>query len=98
MLFRSKSYHQAIEQFANIPIYSDFYDNSQIHMGIILKKEGKIDEAIKIIKKAIMNKKESLVFYVFLSSLYEENKIFESSEEVLKQGLNISPRNAERLR
>jgi tetratricopeptide (TPR) repeat protein len=87
-----KSYHQAFEEFSRIPPDTEFYINAQMHLGMILKSEGKIDAAVAVINKAILNSKGSPGLYIFLSSLYEENKNIESAEETLKQGLRIAPK------
>jgi tetratricopeptide (TPR) repeat protein len=86
-----KSHSQAIEEFKKIPVHSEFYENAQIQIAMILKKEGKIDEAIALLQNAIKNNKKMPGLYVYLSSLHEENKKLSSAEEILKEGLLISP-------
>jgi tetratricopeptide (TPR) repeat protein len=62
---------------------------------MILKKERKADEAIALIEKVLMNKKDAPGLYIFLSSLYEDGKKYEKTEETLKQGLLIAPKNVD---
>ena len=76
----------AMEEYQNISISSELYANSQIRAGMILKKEGKISEAINLIKEAIKKKNDQVPFYLFLSSLYEEAKDIVAAENILRRG------------
>ena len=69
-----KAYEPALEEFKKITADSDLYGSALIRIGVILKGEGKIDEAIAVIREAINNKKEWPELYFFLSFLYEEEK------------------------
>ena len=71
-LEEKKAHTQAIDQIKMIPMDSELYGNSQIGIGVILKKEGKIDEATAVLTRAIQNNKKKPELYVYLSSLYEE--------------------------
>jgi tetratricopeptide (TPR) repeat protein len=86
-----KMHGKAIEGFKMIPLDSELYGNAQINMGIILKREGKIAEAIGSMKRAIRNNRDMPGLYVYLSSLYEEDKKLSSAEEILKEGLSALP-------
>jgi len=90
-----KSYTQAIDQFNMIPVESELYGNAQMNIGVILKREGKIDEAIAVMTRAIKNNNKMPGPYVFLSSLYEEKKKLSSAEDILKEGLLLSPQSTD---
>ena len=82
----------AMEEFRNISISSELYANSQIRAGIILKKEGKISEAINLIKEVIKKKNDQVPLYLFLSSLYEDSKDSVAAENILNEGVKIAPK------
>jgi tetratricopeptide (TPR) repeat protein len=82
----------AMEEFKNISISSELYANSQIRVGMILKKEGKISEAINLIKEVIKKKNDQVPLYLFLSSLYEDAKDSVAAENILREGVKIAPR------
>ncbi len=86
-----KMHGKAIEEFKMIPMDSELYGNAQINIGIILKREGKIAQAIEAMEKAIHINRDMPGLYVYLSSLYEEDKKLSSAERILKEGLFALP-------
>ncbi|MGB4547724.1 MAG: tetratricopeptide repeat protein, partial [Syntrophales bacterium] len=78
-----------------IPVNSDLYANAQIQIGVILKKQNRLPEAIDFTKKAMTIKKGDPALYGFLSSLYEESKDLKTAEQTLLEGLALSPRSAD---
>jgi tetratricopeptide (TPR) repeat protein len=82
----------AIEEYQNISISSELYANSQIRAGMILKKDGKIAGAIKLIKESITKKPDQVHLYLFLASLYEDAKDIIAAENILSEGIKIVPR------
>ena len=65
-------------------------------MSIILKKQGKQQEALAIASGAVKSKKDAGL-YAFLSSLQEESKNTAGAEATLKEGLRIFPKNEDLL-
>ncbi|MGZ3579862.1 MAG: tetratricopeptide repeat protein, partial [Syntrophales bacterium] len=86
-----KMHGKAIEGFKMIPPDSELYGNAQINMGIILKREGRVAEAIELMERAIRNNRDMPELYIYLSSLYEEDKKLSSAEGILKEGLVVLP-------
>jgi tetratricopeptide (TPR) repeat protein len=82
----------ASEEYQNISISSELYANAQIRAGIIMKKEGRISEAINLIKEVIKKKKDHVPLYLFLSSLYEDAKDSVAAENILIEGIKMFPR------
>jgi tetratricopeptide (TPR) repeat protein len=83
--------------FARITPDSDFYVNARTHAAMILKKEGKPDEAMKTVREAIAVKTDAPRLYVFLSSLYDEKKDYAHAEKALRGGLDVLPKSLELL-
>ena len=90
-----KVHNQAIEEFKIIPVDSELYGNAQIQIGMILKKGGKIDEAIAVMKRAINSNRQISGLYAYLATLHEENKKLLPAEETLKEGLLVLPQSVE---
>ena len=88
---------QALEMFRLIPTDSEFFVNARIHAAAILKKEGNIDGAIKILQETLAQKRDAPGLYVFLASLYDEKKDLPRAEKVLQEGLSILPKSTEVL-
>ena len=86
-----KMHGKAIEGFKMIPPDSELYGNAQINIGLILKKDGRIAEAIEVMEKAVRTNRDMPGLYVYLSSLYEEDKKLSSAEGILKEGLSALP-------
>jgi len=81
----------ALDAFKMIPPDSELYGNAQINIGLILKKEGKIAEAIEVMEKAVRTNRDMPGLYVYLSSLYEDDKKLSSAERILREGLLALP-------
>jgi len=81
----------ALQEFESIPANSDLYVNSRIHMGFILKEDGRIEEAIEVLEKAIDKKETADELFGFLAALYEENNQLDRAEEILTKGLSVVP-------
>ena len=88
-----KMYDLSTASFNKITADSDLYASARINMGMILKQENRIEEAMGIIKEGILRKKDTPGFYLFLSSLQEGNKDLAAAEGTLKEGLLASPEN-----
>jgi tetratricopeptide (TPR) repeat protein len=90
--YEEKKIHaKALEEFKMIPLGSELYGNAQINIGIILKREGKVAQAIEVMERAVRNNRDMPGLYVYLSSLYEEDKKLSSAEKILREGLLALP-------
>lgn len=76
------------------PIF-ELYANAQIHAAMILKKQGRLADAIGIMTRAILMKNDQPVLYLYLSSLYEDKKDLATAEKMVREGLGRFPRNAD---
>jgi tetratricopeptide (TPR) repeat protein len=88
---KMKRHGSALQEFEGIPADSDLYVNSRIHMGFILKEDGRIEEAIEMLKNAIDKKGTADELFGFLAALYEENDQLDRAEDILKKGLSVFP-------
>jgi tetratricopeptide (TPR) repeat protein len=92
-----KRYGDALAEFGKIPDGSDLFVDARIHMAGLLKKEGKPDQSIKVLREALEKKKGDVGLSSFLASLYQDEKKFAEAESVLKEGLLFAPRSEELL-
>lgn len=91
-----KDFEQTLQHLGAIPIASDLYGNARMRIAVILKKQGKPQEALAVAGQAVKNKKEAAL-YAFLSSLQEEGKDVAGAERTLKEGLRDFPKSEELL-
>jgi len=73
----------------------ELYANAQVHAAMILKKEGKLDDAIGAITRSIQKKADQPLQYLYLSSLHEEKKDLAAAEKTVVEGIERFPRNAD---
>jgi len=85
----------AVAEYQRIPASFELYANAQIHAAMIFKKDGKIPEAIVVIKEAVKKKGDQTLLYLYLSSLYEENKEMAAAENILREGIKILPKSVD---
>ena len=94
-LEESKQHDRAIEEYRRIPHESDLYVNAQIHLGMILKKTGRTQEAISGMQAALALKQKAADLYLFLSNLQDDDKNIAAAEETLRRGLAVLPKTIE---
>ena len=73
----------------------ELYANAQVHAAMILKKEGKLDDAIGLITRSMQKKADQAMLYFYLSSLYEEKKDMATAEKTVVEGIRRFPRNTD---
>lgn len=88
-------WHTAQAEYQKISPEFELYANAQIHAAMIFKKEGRLADAILVITQAIEKKNDQAIFYLYLSSLYEEQKDFATAEKTALEGIGRFPRNAD---
>ena len=62
---------------------------------MICKKEGRIEDAIAVMTRAIEKKNDQAALYLYLSSLYEEKKDVTAAEKTIQEGIGRIPRNTD---
>jgi tetratricopeptide (TPR) repeat protein len=86
---------QAMVSFEKITADSELYASARINIGMILKQENRREEAVQTIREAILRKKDTPGFYLFLSSLQEGNGDLPAAKKTLEEGLLVSPENVD---
>lgn len=73
----------------------ELYANAQIRAAMILKKEGRLDDAISVMRQAMGKNNNQAVLYLYLSSLYEDKKDMAGAEKTVREGIERFPRNTD---
>jgi len=89
--------HAALAEYQKISPTFELFPNAQIHAAMILRKEGRLPDAISIISLAISKKNDQAVLYLYLSSLYEDKKDMAAAEKTIREGIGHFPRNTDLL-
>src|SRR4030067_2780349 len=63
---------RAVEEFKKIPAEGDVFVDARIHLAFIYQKQGRIDDAAKVIKEAIDIKGADTEIYKLFASVYKE--------------------------
>lgn len=77
---------KAIDQFAQVPSISQFYQDSVIHAAYLLKEDKNISEAKKLVEKALTDRKDIPQFYALYASLSDNLESVEKAIATLKAG------------
>lgn len=87
----------ALIEYQKISPAFELYANAQIHAAMILKKEGRLADAIAATSRAIQKKNDQAVLYLYLASLYEDQKDLTAAEKTVREGLGRLPRSTDLL-
>lgn len=85
----------ALVHYQKISPSFDLYANAQIHAAMLLKKSKRLDEAISVMVRAMEKKSDEALLYLYLSSLYEDQKDMARAEATVLEGLQHFPRNTD---
>jgi len=95
--FNLDQYPQAIDAFKAVAKDSTFYLNAVIHRGIIAYQQDALEQAIEVMAGALdsvdaAGKREIIPY---LSSFYEEKGAFAAAEALIREGLEIAPKDTD---
>lgn len=90
-----EDHEKALEHFGQIPEDSEFYANAMIHAAYIFETQGKYDEAVDILEKALAVDKEKIDLYLMLASVFESKKDYDKALEVIDRGLELDEKSEE---
>ena len=86
---------KARDEYQKISPGFELFANARIHAAMILKKEGRLTEAIGVMTQSILLKDDQAVSYLYLSSLYEDAKNLAAAEKTVMEGVRRFPQNAD---
>src|SRR5512135_1351317 len=78
---------QALSEFKKIPPESDLFADSRRNIFLILKKQNKTGEGIKILEESVQAKPNDEDLYLLLAEVYEKEDHSEKALATLKKGL-----------
>ncbi|HPC85017.1 MAG TPA: tetratricopeptide repeat protein [Smithellaceae bacterium] len=86
---------KALVEYQKISPKFELYANAQIQAAKLMKMEGDSTGAVGVIRRAIGQRKDQAVLYLYLSSLYEENKDMAAAERTVREGIGLFPRDTD---
>jgi tetratricopeptide (TPR) repeat protein len=92
-----EDFNEAYKNLTLLGPESNYFVHARIRMAYILQRQGKSDEAIKLLRETIDLKKGQPRLYLMLSTLYEGREQYHDAMGVLKEGLTNDTRNTSLL-
>jgi len=92
-----KQSDKAIAEFKKVTKDSSFFRESMLHVGFILKEQGKLKEGQKFAEKMISQSPEVSEFYDMAASFYEAQKDYKKAMAAVGQGLKRYPQDEKLL-
>ncbi|MBL7685095.1 MAG: tetratricopeptide repeat protein [Deltaproteobacteria bacterium] len=84
---------QALELFLKIPPQSHFYKDAILRSAVIYQNQSKPEDAIRLVEKALEEKKDNPEFYDVLSSLYISQHRLDDAFKTLNDAIDRFPKN-----
>jgi len=91
--YETNELKKAAQHFIKVLPDSTYRSNALIQTSFILKEQGKIYQAIKILQKAALEKPDNTEIFFYLGSFYEEIEEFCKAAEILNKGIKLEPEN-----
>lgn len=94
-LYHKGDHDASFQNYLRISPSFELYANAQIHAAMILKKLGRLDEAVSVLVQALEKKNDQAELYLYLSSLYEDGKDLAAAEKTIVTGIERVPGNTD---
>jgi len=92
-----KQYDNAITHFKKLSKESTFYKEAMLHVGFILKEQGKMREGITFSKNLVESSPEIVEFYDMHASFFEFEKDYKKALAIIAEGLKRFPKDEKLL-
>lgn len=89
---QNKNFSQAITYFKKVSEKSEYYRDARIRMAYAYGEINKLDEALKVTKEALSNKKDEPDLYELLGTLYAKQDEDEKALKSFDRGLKRFPK------
>ena len=89
------AFDQAVSEFKKIPPESTLFADSRRNIALILRKQNKTGEAIRILEESIQAKPNDGDLYMILAAVYEKENHLEKALSSLKKGLETNQNNVD---
>lgn len=94
-LERREDWREALEVFRKIPTESELYGDALSHVGYLLYRLGRTDEAISLLEERLGETVGRPELYIYLNSLYLARDQYEAALSILNKGSAAYPEDAE---
>jgi Flp pilus assembly protein TadD len=82
---------KAFDEFKTVSQDSELYPSAITHMALILKDDGRVKEAIELIREAVAGKRGEADLYGLLASLYDTDNQIDLAENTLIEAIKVFP-------
>ncbi len=97
VLEEMKQYDKAIAEFKKVTKDSSFYRESMLHVGFVLKEQGKLKDGQKFAEKLVSQAPDVAEFYDMEASFYESQKDYKKAMTVIGQAIKKFPKDEKLL-
>src|SRR4030067_906646 len=87
------SLDQALSEFQRIPVSSDLFADSRRSILLILRKQARMEEAVRILEESIRLKPGDGDLYIILAAHHEKENQLEKALIILKKGVELNKEN-----
>ncbi len=78
---------EAIRAFSKVPVASELYQDSRLHMAYLFHRIGQTEAGVAVLQDAARRQDPSLELYRYLAALYEEQGVLEAAASTLREAL-----------
>lgn len=90
-LIASEDFDRALEEFRQIPAESQFFIDSQTHLGFLYQRLGNVKEAIRVTELAVEGKAPGADMKLALASLYARDQRADDAIRVVREVIEKDP-------
>lgn len=91
-LIAAEEFDRALEEFKQIPAESQFFIDSQTHMGFLYQRLGNVKEAIRVTELAVEGKAQGVDLKLALASLYARDQREDDAIRVVREVIEKDPK------
>lgn len=86
---------EALEQYSKVTMGSEYFVDSTLHSALILKEQGKDNEALNVVSSALQRRKDVPELYSFKASLLSDARGYKEASVVLHEAVKVFPQNVD---
>jgi tetratricopeptide (TPR) repeat protein len=97
VLEEMKNPDKAVAEFKKVPTDSSFFKEAMLHIGFILKDQGKLKDGLDFAKRTLTTHPDVVEFYDMYASFHEAKKSYKLALSVITDGLKRFPKDEKLL-
>lgn len=84
-----KNTSKALYHMGQVAETSRFYRNAVVHRALLYRSQGKVEQSIDVIKRALLQEPDSADYYLYLGSFYEELGRYDEALAAIDHGISL---------